>query len=86
MRTTRPHRSKGEFPPLRWWRIEATAQLPLASSRIRKERKHKGATFATCTTREGNTSFSRRNNAEKRRPLPLSCEDRVLSVDPRVGS
>ena len=75
MRNTRPHRSKET--PLRWWRNAATAQLPLVPTRNTKERKHKGATYATCQQGNGTRLSQDESKAEKRTPLPLlRCEDR----------
>ena len=86
MRTTRPHRSKGESPPLRWWRIEATAQLPLATSRKTKRAEAQGCYVRHLTTRERNTSFSRRKQRREENAIALVLRRPRLGVDPRVGS
>ena len=84
MRNTRPHRSKET--PLRWWRIEATAQLPLATSRKTKRAEAQGCYVRHLTTRERNTSFSRRKQRREENAIALVLRRPRLGVDPRAGS
>ena len=65
MRTTRPHRSKGEFPPLRWWRQKRRPNCPW----LHREYEKSGSTrvLRTPPVKQGNGTRLSQDGTTQRR-------------------
>ena len=76
MRNIRPHRSKET--PLRWWRIEATAQLPLAPSRKTKRAEAQGC-YVRHLSNKGTEHVFLKTKTMKRRDGHCPCVAKTAS-------